>query len=155
MSVSRITAICLILMAASAGAVKADNIAYMSTNTGEFGTIDLNTGVFSELGYSGVALGGMGVANGTLYAMDGSSPAILYTIDPANGSLAKVATSSILCALFGSTTSGLYAVALDGNLYSIDAASGVATPIGQTGNAREQRAFPGAIKGRDSLPRGR
>src|ERR1700690_3883243 len=69
-----------ILLAASAGPVKADNIAYMSTNTGEFGTIDLNTGVFSELGYSGVALAGIGVANGTLYAMDGSSPAILYTI---------------------------------------------------------------------------
>jgi uncharacterized repeat protein (TIGR03803 family) len=123
----------LILLAASAGAVKADNIAYMTTNTGEFGTIDLNTGVFSELGYSGTALGGLGVANGTLYAMDGSSPGILYTVDPANGSLAKVATSSILVALFGSTTSGLYAVALDGNLYSINAASGVATLRGQTG----------------------
>jgi hypothetical protein len=36
----------------SAFSAKADNIAYMGLNDGEFGTVDLNTGVFTLLGNS-------------------------------------------------------------------------------------------------------
>jgi hypothetical protein len=83
MSVSRISAICLILLAASADTVKADNIAFMSTNTGVFGTIDLNTGAFTQLGSSAVPLGGMAVANGMLYGSWYHTPGsgTLYTIN--------------------------------------------------------------------------
>lgn len=115
MCVSRITAIYLILVAASASAVKADNIAFMSTNTGVFGTIDLNTGAFTQLGSSAVALGGIAVVNGTLYASsyNTTGSGTLYTVNPANGSLTIVGTSSIItpalapppaaCTLWGST----------------------------------------------------
>ena len=60
---------------------KADDIAYMSANSGEFGavfgTIDLNTGAFSSLGITAIggnpifaeALSGMAEASGTLYGL--------------------------------------------------------------------------------------
>jgi len=137
MSVSRkptLLVICLI-MAASTAALKADDIAFMSTNTGVFGTIDLNTGAFTQLGSSPVPLGGMAVVNGTLYASSYNTPGsgTLYTVNPTNGSLTVVGTSSINYAGLGSTTSGLYALGVDGNLYSINPNSGAAAKIGPTG----------------------
>jgi uncharacterized repeat protein (TIGR03803 family) len=128
--------IILLLLAASAGGAKADNLAYMSTNVGEFGIVDLNTGAFTELAPpTGVPLAGMAVLNGTLYASsyDTSGSGTLYTVNPANGSLTVVGTSSISYASFGSAASSLYALGVDGNLYSINPSSGAATTIGPTG----------------------
>lgn len=128
--------IILFLLAVSASAAKADNLAYMSTNTGEFGTIDLNTGAFTELAApTGVPVAGMAVLNGTLYASsyDTTGSGTLYTVNPANGSLTVVGTSSISYASFGSAASSLYALGVDGNLYSINPNSGAATTIGPTG----------------------
>jgi len=125
---------CTVLFLLFAVAAKADNIAFMGTVTGEFGTIDLNTGVFTLLGNSGVTLAGMAVANHTL---DGSSyhtsTGVLYSINPANGSPTVIGTSSLDIDDFGSTTSGLYAVGVDANLYSINSSTGAPTLIGPTG----------------------
>lgn len=114
---------------------KADNLAYMAASTGEFGTINLDTGTFSLLGNSGQVLWGLGVANATLYAVSywNTNPGSLYTVNPADGSLTLVGTSGIPYNLFGFTPKALYAVAFDGNLYSIDPATGAATLIGPTG----------------------
>ena len=130
----RVTLCCTLLFLLSAAVVKADNIAYMGTNSGEFGTIDLNTGVFSLLGNSGVTLAGMAVANAKLYGSSyHTSTGTLYTVNPANGNLTVVGTSSLNIDDFGSTTSGLYAVGVDANLYSINSTNGAVTLIGPTG----------------------
>jgi hypothetical protein len=118
----------------SAPTLRADNIAYMGTIDGSFGTIDLNTGVFSILGNSGLTLAGMAVDNAMLYGSSyHTATGVLYTINPANGSVTSVGTSSLDIDDFGSTTSGLYAVGVDANLYSINATTGAATLIGPTG----------------------
>src|ERR1022692_4806529 len=92
-----------LLFAASAGSIKADNIAYLATGSADFGTVDLNTGVFSQLGVSSAVLGGLGVAGGTLYgASYRAGTGTLYTVNTANGSLSPVGTSPVDFDVFGS-----------------------------------------------------
>jgi hypothetical protein len=118
----------------SATALYADNMAYMGTLNGDFGTIDLNTGVFTLSGNSGVTLAGMAVANGMLYGSSyHTSTDALYTINPANGAVTAVGSNLLDIDDFSSTTSGLYAVGVDANLYSINATTGAPTLIGPTG----------------------
>jgi hypothetical protein len=125
---------CAVLFTLFVGGLKADNIAYMGTASDQFGTIDLNTGAFNVLGNMGVTLSGMAVANATLYGVSfHTGTGTLYTIDPGNGSLTAVGTSPVNYDDFGSTTSGLYAVGLNEDLYSINPISGAATLIGPTG----------------------
>jgi hypothetical protein len=65
----KLTIICALAVVTIFGAfsVKADDIAYMGVVGGAFGTIDLNTGVFTALGNSGQTLAGVAVDNGILY----------------------------------------------------------------------------------------
>lgn len=124
----------VVLALVATGTLYADNMAFMGTVNGDFGTIDLNTGAFSYLGNSGVTLAGMAVANGMLYGSSyHTSTGTLYTINPANGAVTVVGTNSLDIDDFGSTTSGLYAVGTDLNLYSINATTGAPTLIGPTG----------------------
>jgi hypothetical protein len=112
----------------------ADNIAYMGTVSGQFGTIDLNTGAFTSLGNSGLTLAGMAVANATLYGSSYHTAAgDLYTINPTNGAVTVVGVSGVDYDDFGSTTTGLYAIGTNADLYSINGISGAATLIGATG----------------------
>jgi hypothetical protein len=114
--------------------LKADNIAFMGADGGDFGTIDLNTGTFSLLGNSGQTLSGMAVSNATLYgASYHTANGTLFTINPASGSLTAVGTSTVDYDDFGSTISGIFAVGVDGNLYSINSVTGAASLIGPTG----------------------
>ena len=118
--------------------MKADDFAYMALDNSGFGTIDLDTGVFTSLGNFGQTLAGLGEENGILFgAASGQSAGIfgfLYTINPTNGNLSAVGASGISYDVFGSTTSGLYAVDYDSlNLFSINPATGAATLIGPTG----------------------
>ena len=131
LSIVRTLAVATILGALSA---KADNTAYMGVVGGAFGTIDLNSGAFTVLGESGQTLAGMAVDNGMLYGSSyHTSVGELFTINPANGSLTSVGSSNLDCDDFGSTTSGLYAVGTDANLYSINANTGAPRLIGPTG----------------------
>ncbi len=112
----------------------ADDFAYMGTVAGEFGTIDLNTGVYTITGNSGQTLAGMGIANGTLYASSYHVQGRLYTVNLANGAVTLVGnTLSMVYDDFGSTPSGLYAVGTDAALYSINPTTGHETLIGPTG----------------------
>jgi|HubBroStandDraft_4_1064222.scaffolds.fasta_scaffold194975_2 hypothetical protein len=118
-----------------AAGAKADNMAFMGTVNGSFGVLDLNTGAFTLDGNSGLTLAGMAVENSTLY---GSSYHIagsgtLYQINPGNGAVTAIGSSTVDIDDFGSTTSGLFAVGVNGNLYSINASTGAATLIGATG----------------------
>jgi hypothetical protein len=112
--------------------VKADNYAYMGEYGGDFGSIDLTSGAFTLLGDPGVTITGMAVEGGTLYG--GSFDAgFLYSINPANGALTTIGNSAVPYEVFGSTTSGMFAVGRDENLYSVSPTTGAATLIGPTG----------------------
>ena len=114
--------------------LQADNIAYMGVIGGDFGTIDLNTGVFTVLGNSGQTLAGMAVENGMLFGSSYHTAAgTLYSINPANGSLTTIGSSSLDYDDFGSTTSGIFAVGTDTSFYSVNPANGATTLIGPTG----------------------
>jgi hypothetical protein len=112
--------------------LEAANKAYIFTGTDQFGTIDLDTGAFRQLGNTGVLLCGIGVAQGAIYGGENRGNT-LYQISPTDGSLTVAGISSITYYDMGSTTKGLYALDPSGNLYSVDAPSGATTLIGPTG----------------------
>lgn len=135
-----VAALGCILFLGTQPSARADSIAYMATGSDQFGTIDLNTGVFTQLGNSGLVLSGLGVAGGNLYG-GGNVDNTLFRVNPATGALTAVGAGSLTYAGTGSTTSGLFAinclagcgVFLPGDLYSINPATGAATLIGSTG----------------------
>ena len=120
-----------ILLIALPPSATADDMAYMVTRTNQFGVIDLNTGVFRQLGNISTA-GGLGeTSDGTLYTAD--SNGIVYRVNPANGILTAVGTNGVVNYAFCSTTSGLFGLDASLTLYSINPSNGVATKIGPTG----------------------
>lgn len=108
----------------------ADDYAYEVTSSAQFGIIDLTTGVFNQIGNSGLAIIGLGAHNGTLYGVYGNT---LYRVSPVNGSLTPVGNAPFVYRGFGSTTSGLYGFDQNMYLYSVSPTSGGVTPIGSTG----------------------
>jgi len=123
----------MLLTSAGRTVLADDSMAYVSTGSGEFGTLDLNTGSFSDLGNSGLKLAGMGIANGKLYGVNYRTPnGTLYSIDTTNGNPTAIGSSTANYYDFGSTTTGLYAVGRDLNLYAVDPTTGAATLIGPT-----------------------
>ena len=121
----------------SAAGMKADSISYIGSSIGEFGTLDLNTAVFTSLGNSGETLAGLAVADGSIFATSyHTANGTLFTVNPANGALTSVGTATgIDYDDFGSTANGLYAVSSGPtqSLYSINPSTGAATLIGATG----------------------
>lgn len=113
----------------------ADSFAYMATNIGDFGTLNLSTGVFSMQGNFGQTLAGLATVNSTLYGISyANGGGNLYTVNPVNGSLTFVGSSGLVVDDFGSTASGaLYAVSTSSDLYSINSNTGAATLIGNIG----------------------
>jgi hypothetical protein len=107
------------------------NLVYTITNSGNFGTTDLATGAYTNSGNTGVLLGGLGVVGGRLYG-GAIRTGTLYNINPLNGTATPVGTSSISYFLTGSTTSGLYAVGQDLNLYAVNPNDASVTLIGPT-----------------------
>jgi hypothetical protein len=122
-----------------AGSMNADPIAYAGLGGGNFGTIDLATGAFTQLGTLGQTPAGLGVFDGTLYAESYNSTGTLYSVNPANGALTPIGNSgTFFVGGFGSTLNGLYGVgntagdpSLD--LFSIDPSNGTSTDLGPTG----------------------
>lgn len=124
---------CALMVIASA-AVKADDLAYVATINESFGTMDLNTGVFTTLGNSGQLLAGMAVQNSTLFASAyHTSTGAIFTVNTANGTPTSIGNSGVDIDDFGSTTSGLYALGTNFDLYSINPTTGAATLVGATG----------------------
>jgi hypothetical protein len=122
----------LVFVLASAGAVMADNIAYEATGSDNFGTVNLNTGVYTQIGNMGQLLSGLGVANGAIYGgVEGGST--LYRVNTANGALTAIGSGNMNYWDTGSTLSGLYALGTDGYLYSINPSTGATTSIGSIG----------------------
>ena len=111
------------------------NTVYAITEAGVFGTLNLTSGAFTELGNSGVTLAGLGAFGGAVYGgVDNGST--LYQVNLSNGNLTGIGAASFNYADFGSTTSSLYGTSFASNghnLYSINAGNGSATLIGPIG----------------------
>jgi hypothetical protein len=128
----------LALMAASAGTAMADVNAYEVAGNTSFGTIDLTTGVYTQIGVSGILMSGLGETGGLIYGGAFLTDTV-YTVNPATGALTLIGTTGgPNFGDFGSTLTGLYAIDLAGyggnaNLWSINPATGAATLIGPTG----------------------
>jgi YVTN family beta-propeller protein len=121
-----------------------DNFAYEVTGNDLFGIVDLNTGVFTSVGSTGLRLVGLGSYGGIIYgAADGGST--LYSVNTSTGALTAIGIGNIVYRGFGSTSSGLYAFGANGDLYSINPANGAATDIGPTG-----LSFGGIVMGMSS-----
>src|SRR5262249_15418771 len=104
----------------------ADAFAYATTGDDQFGVVDLNTGVFSEIGNMGVLLTGLGVGPGGVLYGGGHSSGTLYSVNPSTGALTTIGSGALTYWATGSTTSGLYAVdnSPNMNLYSINPNTG-------------------------------
>ncbi|MGA2905201.1 MAG: hypothetical protein ABSD98_15325, partial [Candidatus Korobacteraceae bacterium] len=115
-----------------APAAKAQSTVYAMTNTGVFGTLNLSSGAFTQLGTSGVAPAGMGGFGNSLF-IAGYQIHTFYLVNPGNGSVTAIGNASITFYDLGATSSSLYAIGTDSNLYTINAATGASTLVGPTG----------------------
>ncbi len=132
---------CMIIFALTA---KADSIAYEVASSRDFGTVDLNTGVYTEKGQTpNVPISGLGEFGGTLYAAGSDANTTLYVVNAATGGFTAIGTGTSSSGRYGdsgSTTTGLYDVGsntVNGIttvvLWSINPVTGVATLVGPTG----------------------
>lgn len=131
------------------GAARADTYLYatgtnygLSTPTNDFGTIDLETGVFTPI--NDTELQGLALAsyNGVLYAtpeMPDTDEGNVYTVNTATGALTLIGTTGAaaphgLDQLGATNSGGLYGIVGIGvntpDLASVDNSSGTATLIG-------------------------
>jgi hypothetical protein len=130
-------------MASCASNLKADDYAYMigaqyGGNTSPFGTVDLNSGVFTLIGNMGPgSYSGLGLLNGVVYTEQNG---LLFSVSTSNGSVTQIGgiTGNNL-ATFGSTTTGLYGLGSSGSqsvatLFSINPQTGALTAIGPIGS---------------------
>jgi hypothetical protein len=133
---------------------KADLLVYAGAYFDQYGTLDLNTGVFTKLGSPG-DMSGFGEVGGKLYA-GAESGGATYSVNPANGSDTPVGVGSATYDAFGSTTTGLFGVSLPsiGNpflTYSVNPASGAATLLGSTGQMIGNGGVTGISSGSSTL----
>jgi hypothetical protein len=126
-----VTALSLGISPAHAG------IVYVSRPFDAFGTVDLTTGAYTNIGTTSVQLNALTFApNGTLYAM--GSDNVLYQVNTATAALTKVGATGTF---FGVTTlaargdgalfgTDAFTNGPGGFVYSVNAATGTATSIG-------------------------
>lgn len=135
----------LALVAYGSARARADNMAYVvvegySPASVQFGTLDLNTGLYTAINSNAIPAGnktvnGLAISNGKLYAVDRGTD--LYQVDPTTGDFTLVGNGgpSDQYYTIGSTTSGgLYGLDMDGDLYSVNPVTGNATDLGSTVN---------------------
>ena len=128
-------------MSMAALTARADVLSYAAIDGGDFGTLDLTTGVYTQMSVFPSTLAGLAAVNGALYGaplqsvgQTLSNGGSLYKINPTNGAYTTVGTSSVAYYDFGSTLTGLYTLDSNGNLYSINTANGaIIKDIGNVG----------------------
>lgn len=117
-----------------AGALKADIGVDANSDSGQFGTLDLNTGAFTQIAVLPEIFAGLATVNNIVYGADfEQSPSFLYTINQA-GAVTVVGSSPVEYYDLGGTLNGLFAIdATNFDLWSINPATGSATLVGPTG----------------------
>ncbi len=124
--------VCAILLAAP-GAMGGP-IAYVAGVSGQWGEVDLSSGLFNSLGTSGAVLNGMvEMPDGQYLGYDVNNN--LDSIDPADGALTLIGSGGVtLDAIAVMSNGALFGVSRNtADLYSIDPATGATTLIGATG----------------------
>jgi hypothetical protein len=138
-----VLALALVLPAAAANA---SSVVYVLGDSGQFGTIDLSTGSFTQVG-PGIPVGTGGLVQGpggNLLSLGFNGN--LNSINPITGLLTNIGPTGLgdcslptsPCGLnsaniLGKLGSNIYATDLANKLYSINPTTGVATLIGATG----------------------
>jgi hypothetical protein len=132
----------MVLLSATAWAQSTDPQAYVVTFNGEFGSVDLATGAFRQIGSDTPGImADLVWSNGTLYSLvtSGDNAGSLAKIDPATGQVTIVGQTGLGYNAFtlGSVGGKLYLTDFNigggfQNLYSVNPISGSATLIGQT-----------------------
>ena len=128
-----IVSLALSVLAVSAGEDKA---VYVVTGAQQFGTVDLTTGAFHQIG-SGTPEPDANLVhgpNGILYSL-GTISGSLVSIDIATGATTVIGPTGLGAIIFdlAEAAGKLYLTDLSNNLYSVNPATGVATLIGPTG----------------------
>jgi hypothetical protein len=111
----------------------------VSTNfnnfTGQFGTLDLTTGTFNQIGpvISDPLFGLMPGPNGNLLSLSVSGN--LDSVNPATGAVSVIGATGLgdVAGVTGELNGTVYATDLYNNLYSVNTTTGVASLIGPTG----------------------
>ena len=130
------------LLSASAWAQSTDPRAYVVTFNGEFGSVDLATGAFHQIGPDTPGfMADLVWSNGILYSLvtSGDNAGSLAKIDPATGNVTIIGPTGLGYNAFtlGSVGGKLYLTDFNigggfQNLYSVSSVSGTATLIGPT-----------------------
>src|ERR1700732_645017 len=82
------------LLLATASGLWASPMAYVTSETAQFGTLDLGTGAFQLIGATPTSLSGLGRGlNGTIYGLDAANN--LITIDPNNAAVAVLGNTGL------------------------------------------------------------
>src|SRR4051812_38522780 len=112
----------LVVLCASCANAIASPVSYVTTSTGQFGTVDLANGAFSQIALTpGAPLSGLATgADGTIYGMNALNQ--LVKINPANGATTIVGPSGVSFSVFAGLAGGaLYGVDATNALYSVNA----------------------------------
>jgi len=91
----------------------ADLDAYVATGNGNFGSLDLTTGAYTQIGSLGLSFGetifGLGFIGGELIGSDSNNPGSLYSINTATGAatlIGALSDGANVYSVDGGTTSG-------------------------------------------------
>jgi outer membrane protein assembly factor BamB len=127
-----ISSLAVALFAASA---RADSFAYVVTDSDQFGTVDLNTGAFHQIGAdtSGQQFDLVPGPNGSLLSLTATGN--LESINPANGETSVIGATGLgfNVASLAEVGGALYLTDGNNNLYTVNATTGAAHLIGPTG----------------------
>ena len=137
------------VLAASASA--APNV-YVVTLSQQFGTVDLATGQFTPIGSpTPDGMSNLVWWNGSLISLatTGANAGYLVKINPATGDETVLRAITVNGQPLGfnafdlaKVRGGLYVTDFSNNLYAVDLASGIATPVGQNGGTTGLRPDP-------------
>jgi len=111
---------------------QAQSTIYAMTDSGIFGTLNLSNGTFTQISNPGFEPAGFAVMGANLFIAPYPTTT-LYEANLLNGNLATIGNGSVDYYDFGGTTTGLYAIGTDQNLFSVNPATGASTLIGPTG----------------------
>lgn len=139
--ISTLAAIVALCSAVGPPSARADLSVYVTGSGNEFGTIDLQTGVFSQITIlnlpAGDAIYGMGFgADGMLYGIDSEPTANLWQINPSNGAVAEIGSIGESAAGATADASGkLYVISADDPAlyYTLNPPSTSPSVVGPTG----------------------
>ena len=123
----------LIALLTTSATARASQV-YVVTSNQQFGTADLTTGAFHQIGpnTSDVQIGLVGGPGGTLLSLSGSG--VLESINPTTGIATGLGSTTMPNVnTFGALDGALFALDYNNVLYSINSSTGASRVIGYTG----------------------